>query len=390
MSLIKVPEALEVLKRGEMVILVDDEDRENEGDLCMAAELVRPQDINFMATFGRGLICLSLEAERIKALELPQMTEHNNSGFGTAFTVSIEAKEGVTTGISAADRAHTIRTAVADGVKADDLARPGHVFPLRAQPGGVLVRAGQTEGSVDLMRLAGLKGAGVICEIMNEDGTMARLTDLEKFSKEHNIPIISNAEIIRHRLATESLVKLVAAEKLFTKLLGEVRVNIYESVLDGSQHLAVVKGDLTKSAAPLVRVSSPCPNCAILDGLFCDCHESLIKAAGEISRAGCGILLNLQQKNSEEQTLADKLAALVGRKTAAYKSEPYPYKGGTVSNTLRSYGIGAQILRHLGLGPIKLLVNRNTHLPSLEGFGISIAGFVSLAAGGEEPPKSAI
>src|SRR5512146_2110460 len=245
MPVAKIEEAIEDIRQGKMVILVDDEDRENEGDLTMAAEMITPEAINFMAKYGRGLICLSLTAEKCEQLRLPLMVASNTSSFGTAFTVSIEAKKGVTTGISAADRAHTILTAVADGTKADDLARPGHVFPLRAKPGGVLVRAGQTEGSVDLARLAGLKPAGVICEIMNEDGTMARMPQLKKFAQDHGLKICTIADLVAYRLRHESLVRKAADVPLPCQFGEDFRAIVFENDIDKMDHVALVKGDIT-------------------------------------------------------------------------------------------------------------------------------------------------
>src|SRR5512144_2248331 len=286
MPVARIEDAIEDIRQGKMVILVDDEDRENEGDLTLAAEMVTPERINFMAKHGRGLICLTMTAEKCEQLRLPLMVASNTSSFGTAFTVSIEAKKGVTTGISAADRAHTILTAVADGARADDLARPGHVFPLRAKPGGVLVRAGQTEGSVDLARLAGLKSAGVICEIMNEDGTMARMPELKKFAKEHGIKVCTIADLVAYRMKHESLVKRAADVLLPTRYGGDFRVIGFENDVDKVEHLALVKGEIIGDEPVLVRVHSECLTGDVFGSRRCDCADQLHKAKEIIDQAG--------------------------------------------------------------------------------------------------------
>ncbi|HET6344689.1 MAG TPA: 3,4-dihydroxy-2-butanone-4-phosphate synthase, partial [Myxococcota bacterium] len=277
--------ALVDIRAGRMVILVDDEDRENEGDLCMAAECVTPEAINFMAKYGRGLICLTLTEERLRELQIPMMVADNTSIYGTAFTVSIEARHGVSTGISAADRAHTILTAVNPRSRPDDLVRPGHVFPLRARRGGVLVRTGQTEGSVDLARMAGLQPAGVICEIMNDDGTMARMADLERFAREHDLQVISIADIIQYRLAHESMVRRLTTREVDHPRFGRVALHVYGTVLDDRQHLAVVKGPVGPAAAPLVRVQAGSPVQTVLGDLFTDDRKfmeaALARLAGE-------------------------------------------------------------------------------------------------------------
>ncbi|HSN13367.1 MAG TPA: 3,4-dihydroxy-2-butanone-4-phosphate synthase, partial [Anaeromyxobacteraceae bacterium] len=293
----RVERAMAHMRAGKIVILTDDEDRENEGDLCMAAELVTPAAVNFMAKHGRGLICLSLTEEKVKQLRLPLMVDEasNSSSFGTAFTISIEAKEGVTTGISAKDRAHTIQTAVKDACRPEDLARPGHVFPLRARRGGVLVRAGQTEGSVDLARLAGLKPAGVICEVMNDDGTMSRMPELEKLSEEHDIPIVSVADLICYRMRKDMLVRR-AAEAPLPTVVGEFRAIAYENDIDPHQHVALVKGRWKNGEPVLVRVHSKCLTGDVFGSQRCDCGPQLHAALRQIERAGKGVLLYLDQE----------------------------------------------------------------------------------------------
>ena len=291
-----IDEALLDVRKGKMVILVDDEDRENEGDLCIAAEKATPQAINFMAKHGRGLICLSLTSDKVKALQLPLMVSDNTSAFKTAFTVSIEAKRGVTTGISAADRATTVLTAIADDAKPEDLARPGHIFPLEAKSGGVLVRTGQTEGSVDLARLAGLKPAGVICEVMNDDGTMARMPDLEIFSKKHGVKIVTIADLIRYRLQNESLVRRAAVTTLPTVYGGEFTAIAYENEVDKQQHLALVKGDIRPEDAVLVRVHSECLTGDVFGSQRCDCGDQLHTAMRMVAKEGKGIIVYMHQE----------------------------------------------------------------------------------------------
>jgi len=296
MSQLTIEEALKEIRAGRMVILVDDEDRENEGDLCIAAETVTPEAINFMAKYGRGLICLSMTATKIDSLDLPLMVDHNTSPFQTGFTVSIEARCGVTTGISAADRATTILTAVAEDAKPRDLVRPGHVFPLRGREGGVMVRAGQTEGSIDLARLAGLKPAGVICEIMDEDGTMARMPALEKFSEKHGIGICTIADLIEYRMRTESFVKRAAQTIIPTAIAGEFKAIVYENDVDDLLHVALVKGDIDPEKPTLARVHSECLTGDIFGSLRCDCGEQLHAALEMIDQEGCGVLLYIRQE----------------------------------------------------------------------------------------------
>jgi 3,4-dihydroxy 2-butanone 4-phosphate synthase/GTP cyclohydrolase II len=298
MPLITIKEALDDIRAGRMVILVDDEDRENEGDLTMAAEAVTPEAINFMAKYGRGLICLSLTGEKVKELGLPMMVDKNTSQFETGFTVSIEARYGVTTGISAADRATTILAAVADDARPRDLVRPGHIFPLRARNGGVMVRVGQTEGSVDLARLAGLKPSGVICEIMNDDGTMSRMPQLEKFSEEHGIGICTVADLVEYRMQTESFVKISAETTIPTRYGGEFRIIAYENLVDDLLHIALVKGEVDPEKPTLVRVHSECMTGDIFGSRRCDCAGQLHKAMEIMYNEGSGVLLYLRQEGS--------------------------------------------------------------------------------------------
>lgn len=365
----KVEQAAECLAQGKMVIMVDDEDRENEGDLVVAAEHTSAESINFMARFGRGLICLSLETEIADRLELFPMVHDNTSRYSTAFTVSIEAKEGVTTGISAADRAQTILTAVKDDAKPEDLVRPGHIFPLRARDGGVLVRTGQTEGSVDLSKIARLKGAAVICEIMNDDGTMARMPQLEVFSKEHNIPIITIEDIIAYRLFNEILVENVAESILPTKAGGQFKLRIYKSRTDGLEHIALIKGDISRDEPVLVRVHSECLTGDALGSTRCDCGFQLETAMKLIEKEGKGVILYLRQEG-RGIGLGNKIKAYHLQDSGMDTVEANIALG--FDADLRDYGIGAQMLMDLGLHKIKLITNNPKKLKSLGGYGLEV------------------
>jgi 3,4-dihydroxy 2-butanone 4-phosphate synthase / GTP cyclohydrolase II len=361
-------EVIEDVKAGKMVIVCDDEDRENEGDLTMAAELVRPEDINFMATHGRGLICLPMAEEMLDRLQVPQMITHNSSRMGTAFTVSIEAKDGISTGISAADRAHTCRVAVDGATDPEDLVMPGHVFPLRARPGGVLQRAGQTEAAVDLSRLAGLKPAGVICEIMKEDGTMARVPDLEKFSVEHGIKMVTVAQIIEHRRTYETLVKCAVETKLPTPF-GEFRLKAYENEIDDLTHLALVMGAPEDKVDVLVRVHSACLTGDALHSLRCDCGAQLEAAMRAVAEEGEGVIVYMQQEG-RGIGLMNKMKAYHLQDEGLDTVEANQRLG--LAPDLRDYGIGAQILKDLGLRRIRFMTNNLTKVVGLQGFGLEI------------------
>ena len=358
-----------------MIILVDDEDRENEGDLCMAAEFVTPEAINFMAMHGRGLICLTLTEEHADRLRLMPMARDNRSRFGTAFTVSIEAKKGVTTGISAYDRATTIRTAVAEGAKAEDLVSPGHVFPIRAKKGGVLVRTGQTEGSVDLARLAGLKPTGVICEVMKDDGTMARMPDLEVFAAQHDLKIVTIADLIDFRMAHESLIRRVASADIPTHYGGMFKVTVYENDVDDLQHVALVKGEIRPDDEVLVRVHSECATGDIFGSARCDCGDQLHRAMQMVDQEGKGVIVYMRQEG-RGIGLANKLKAYSLQDCGHDTVEANIALG--FSPDLRDYGIGAQILRDIGVRKMRLLTNNPKKIKGLEGYGLTVVERVSI------------
>ena len=379
-----VPEALEEFAQGRMIIVVDDEDRENEGDLTLAAEFVTPEAINFMAKYGRGLICLSLTEDRANHLRLGPMTQSNTSRFGTAFTESIEAKEGVTTGISAHDRAHTIRVAIDPRSTSRDLARPGHVFPLRARKGGVLVRAGQTEASVDLALMAGLKPAGVICEIMKDDGTMARVPDLVEFCSQHHMKILTVAELIRYRLQNERYIVRVAESEVPTPY-GDFRMIAYESEVNGGEsHVALVRGDVSSDGDPvLVRVHSHCLAGDVFGTTMCDCYSIMQRSLKAIADAERGALIYLH--NTSRGFDIDRSIApnriILHREARTREGHDDRHQ-----RTLRQVGLGGQILADLGIHKVRLLSNTPTHVPALQGFAVEIVEQVPIPE--SEPANS--
>ena len=369
MPQLTIEQAVRDIKDGKMVILVDDEDRENEGDLCMAAEKVTPEAINFMAKYGRGLICLAMTTEKCDSLDLPPMVDNNTSPFGTGFTVSIEARCGVTTGISAQDRATTILSAVADDCRPRDLVRPGHIFPLRAKEGGAIVRAGQTEGSVDLARLAGLKPAAVICEIMDEDGTMARMPALEKFSEKHGVGICTIADLIEYRMRTESFVHRAAETMIPTLLAGDFKAVVYENDIDSLLHIAMVKGEIDPEKPVLARVHSECLTGDIFGSLRCDCGLQLEQAMTMIEKEGSGVLLYIRQEG-RGIGLVNKIKAYALQDQGLDTVEANEELG--FEPDMRNYGIGAQILVDLGVRKMKLMTNNPKKMVGLDGYGLSI------------------
>ena len=369
MNINKIGDVIEDIKNGKMVILVDDEDRENEGDLCMAAEHTTAETINFMARFGRGLICLSLSEDIADKLKLPMMVSQNRSRFGTAFTVSIEAARGVTTGISAQDRATTILTAIADDARPEDLVSPGHVFPIRARKGGVLVRTGQTEGSVDLARLAGLKPAGVICEIMKDDGTMARRPDLEIFAKEHDLKIVTIADLIKFRMQHECLVRRVATATIPSKYGGEFKIIIYENDVDNAEHVALVMGDIQPDDEVLVRVHSECLTGDVFGSLRCDCGDQLHRAMEMVGKEGKGVIVYMHHEG-RGIGLANKIKAYHLQENGMDTVEANLELG--FKADLRDYGIGAQILVDLGVKKMRLMTNNPKKIVGVKGYDVKV------------------
>ena len=370
----EIEEALTAFRNGKMIIVVDDEDRENEGDLTIAAEKITPEAVNFMAKYGRGLVCLSMTPDRLDELEVPLMVSQNTSRFETAFCIPIEAKGRTTTGISAQDRAATVLTAIDPATKPHDLLRPGHMFPLRARSGGVMERAGQTEAAVDLARIAGLYPAGVICEIMNEDGTMARMPELVKFAKKHDLLIITIADLIKYRIATESLVKRVASAKLPTEF-GDFMMHVFVNQLDKKEHVALVQGDITNGKNVLVRVHSSCLTGDVLHSVRCDCGEQLDAALKLIADEGRGVLLYLNQEG-RGIGLANKIRAYELQDEGFDTVEANERLGFKADQ--RDYGMGVQMLRDLGVKTMRLLSNNPRKLVGIEGYGLSVSEWLPL------------
>jgi len=376
--IVRVEDGIAEIRAGRLIILTDDEDRENEGDLCMAADAVTPDAINFMAKHGRGLVCLSLTEERLHDLRIPMMVPEgdNTTTFGTAFTISIEARHGVTTGISAADRAHTIRVAIDEASRPADLSRPGHIFPLRARAGGVLRRAGQTEGSVDLARLAGRNPSGVICEIMNDDGTMARMPDLVAFARAHGLKIVTIADLIEYRLRNEKLVRRIAEASLPTALAGEWSSYVYENDIDHVDHMAIVKGEIGPEDAVLVRVHSECLTGDAFGSLRCDCGEQLNAALKMIEEEGRGVLLYMRQEG-RGIGLKNKIKAYSLQDHEGLDTVQANERLGFPAD-MRDYGVGSQILVDLGVRRMRLITNNPGKRAGIEGYGLQIVERVPL------------
>jgi 3,4-dihydroxy 2-butanone 4-phosphate synthase/GTP cyclohydrolase II len=378
---VPIEEAIEEMRAGRMIILMDDEDRENEGDLCMAAEAVTPEAINFMAKYGRGLICLPMAEEMIDALGLPMMVNKNTAPLGTAFTMSIDARHGISRGISAEDRTTTILTAIRDGVRPEDIVVPGHVFPLRARKGGVLVRTGQTEGSVDLARLAGMKPAGIICEIMRDDGTMARLPDLEDFSATFGIKIATIADLIQYRLRNDSLVHHQAEARLPTRYGGDFIAHVYTSDVDEEEHLVLVKGEVSPDEPVLVRPHAEYPPGDVFSYAYSNTSALLHESMRRIAAEGKGVILYLRQSGQGAQLFRH------GARSSRRQHSPSTSPGSQIRD-FRDYGIGAQILRDIGVRKIRLLTNYPRRLVSLPGYGLEIVEFVPLSDGAQERPAA--